>query len=241
MAPFDLYAELLPNIRQITFYASLRTTPSIDASSPPHLFLRDSRTAISVSYQDQTQSLRLPACVAENACRVLSSPSSLAKSTATGADLKEYSIRLQVDDAGTPEYQNDNVPWTARDMSSDTRVRCRECKNELFAPNPDSTVVWKDLPSHDWAEMMDLWHCHKPDTHPDDKDPSNGEDADNEEVKGYGAVNRLACEPGTVFVDVAAFVFAEGDCQGLKKVRLDLSPCFRDAIAWMSFFIALSS
>ena len=62
---------------------------------------------------------------------------------------------------------------------------------------------------------MDLWHCHKPDTHPDDRE----EDTDNEKVKGYGAANRVSCEPGTVLVDVISFVFSEGDCKGLQKVR----------------------
>jgi hypothetical protein len=36
-------------------------------------------------------------------------------------------------------------------------------------------------------------------------------------VKGYGAVDQVTALPGTVLVDVASFVVADGDCVGLKK------------------------
>ena len=213
--PFNLYAELLPNIRQITLYAELPSpSPSSDASSAPSISYSDSNYTVSISHQAQTQALRLPARVSSR--HVLPSALSPTKSPLGSESVHEYTIRLPVDESEPPEGQQDlHVPWTAQDLSPDTRVRCRECKNELFTPQSDNNVVWKDLPSADWAEMMDLWHCHKPDTHPDDKE----EDADNEKVKGYGASNRVLCEPGTVLVDVASFVFAEGDCQELKKVR----------------------
>ena len=215
--PFNLYAELLPNIRQITLYAELPSLSPSDASSTPRISYSDSNSTVSVSYRDQTQSLRLPARVSSR--HVLPSALSPAKSPSGSESADEYTIRLPVDESGPSDSQQDiHVPWTAQDLTPETRLRCRECKNELFTPQPDNKVVWKDLPSADWAEMMDLWHCHKPDTHPDDKEESGGDDT-NEKVKGYGAANRVLCEPGTVLVDVASFVFAEGNCQGLKKVR----------------------
>lgn len=120
---------------------------------------------------------------------------------------------------------DDFVPWTAADMSPSTRLRCSGCENVILN-NPrcadgsgDTSPAgwtWKDLPSGNWAEMMDFWHCHKPDPpegHRHVEDP-------NAQTKGYGAANQVVATAGTVLVDVATFLVSEADCGGLKKVRL---------------------
>ncbi|KAL1960724.1 hypothetical protein VTO42DRAFT_6554 [Malbranchea cinnamomea] len=222
--PIQLYAELLPNIRQITFYISL--TSDWDESNvsaftdtpvlPPKLSVSDCRTTISVSYRDHLQSLLLPSRVSPNACRALFNPLSLARASSAGKSALEFSIRLQVDDTVPVGLQHDiRIPWTAKDLSSGTQVQCQKCGSELFSPRNNVEVEWKDLPNADWAEMMDLWHCHKPDPHEDDLKAANN--AENEKVKGYGAANRVACAPGTGLVDVASFVLAENDCANVKK------------------------
>lgn len=40
-------------------------------------------------------------------------------------------------------------------------LQCSECSTEIVAPNLIGS--WKAMPSETWAEMMDFWHCHKPD------------------------------------------------------------------------------
>jgi len=95
-------------------------------------------------------------------------------------------------------------------------------------------MTWKDLPSADWAEMMDLWHCHKPDKHENGHEDENGKGNDDHQkrwvekvphsndengvVKGCGEVNQVTALPGTVLVDVSSFVVADGDCKRVKKV-----------------------
>lgn len=150
---------------------------------------------------------------------------------------REYSFRMQIDDEDNSllsrEEQVDSfVPWTAMDMTHCTMLRCRHCKNILLDsrvscdPNPEAKSIqgweWKDLPSGNWAEMMDFWHCHKPDPHEGhDHDQSSGvaTEDQNATVKGYGALNQVVATPGTVLVDVATFLIADSDCRGLKPVE----------------------
>ncbi|KAK2812034.1 hypothetical protein FQN50_001743 [Emmonsiellopsis sp. PD_5] len=239
-----LHAELLPNIRQITLHVSLPLTTSTDQKTPtstpspspitrPYsLSLSDSRRTVTLSGHGGMQTLNLPGRISESAHATLAQqpiPTKLDE----GNNILLF--RFPVDTgAQTARALNGGgphdvqVPWTAKDMCAETRVRCRQCKNVLFSPGEQREIVWKDLPSVDWAEMMDLWHCHKPDAHADDhENNANGLEShihdENELVKGYGAANQVVCEPGTVLVDVLSFVLADEDSQGLKKSELSSS------------------
>ncbi|KAK2748422.1 hypothetical protein FQN55_004360 [Onygenales sp. PD_40] len=241
-----LHAELLPNIRQITLHVSLPLTSSTDQKTPtpipspspitcPYsLSLSDSRRTVTLSGPGGTQTLNLPGRISESAHATLAQ-----QPIPTKLDERNNILlfRFPVDNGGETARalngggQHDvQVPWTAKDMCAETRVRCRQCKNVLFGPGEQREIVWKDLPSADWAEMMDLWHCHKPDAHADDHEnnansPESHIHDENELVKGYGAANQVECEPGTVLVDVLSFVLADEDSQGLKKsvCRLDVN------------------
>ncbi|OJJ34029.1 hypothetical protein ASPWEDRAFT_113398 [Aspergillus wentii DTO 134E9] len=232
---FHLHAELLPNIRQVTLYISLPQDEKIN-NLQPEVSLTESRRAVTVSlpepFQDAVETIKLPARVGEASRRVLRMGKlggDIAQNNKTESERREFSFRMPIDADEVPfvpreEVIDDFVPWTAADMSSSTKLRCRKCGNMILnAPEFDNESgtrtgwVWKDLPSGNWAEMMDFWHCHKPDTHEDDKEP--GGEAQNDLVKGYGAANQLVAIPGTVLVDVATFLVAQGDCKGLKKVQ----------------------
>lgn len=79
--------------------------------------------------------------------------------------------------------------------------------------------AWKDLPSENWAEMMEFWHCHKPHDH-DQRDPESLAS------KGYGANNAISAQPGIGFVDLTSFLFAESDCDGLKVSLITIATIF---------------
>ncbi|KAL3482522.1 ubiquitin-conjugating enzyme E2-binding protein [Aspergillus californicus] len=156
---------------------------------------------------------------------------------------RELSYRMQVDDSELTqtqrsvfeEHMDSFVPWSASDMDPLTKLRCRSCQKILLdrpseLPRPDVDLdnstdpamqspgwVWKDLPSGNWAEMMDFWHCHKPDPEPSEGEQNKVED-ENSMVKGYGASNQVLASAGTVLVDVATFLVSSGECNGLKKV-----------------------
>lgn len=243
-----LHAELLPNIRQITLYVSLPQTSSQN-SVRPTIQLSESCKAVTVSlpepFQDVIETIKLPARVDAASRRVLNTNGSSAvthqASQSEGAS-HDYSYRMQIDAkelalAQREEITDDYVPWTAADMSPSTHIRCRNCDAEFLRPgtstgtteegaNPPGKWDWKDLPSGNWAEMMDFWHCHKPDPHEDD--PKSEATAalkieeQNAQIKGYGASSRVEAIPSTILIDVATFLLAESDCVGLKKVSLPI-------------------
>jgi hypothetical protein len=64
--------------------------------------------------------------------------------------------------------------------------------------------AWKDLPSENWAEMMEFWHCHKP-------EDDHGKDHEHLTSKGYGARSMIGAQLGVGFVDLTSFLFSESD------------------------------
>ncbi|KAK2823869.1 hypothetical protein FQN49_007537 [Arthroderma sp. PD_2] len=220
-----LYAELLANIRQIRlFITAIGAAQNDPSASTPELSLSTSRSSVTVSHLNKILSLKLPRSVSEKSRDYLRASHSTSYS---GED--EYSFRLPIDEAATlpnntpSDLHGPQSPWSAKSMTQKTRICCRKCSAILFAPSQSKTVVWKDLPSADWAEMMDLWHCHKPDPIPE-KDGGERPKDMNGHTKGYGATNRVVCEPGTIFVNVSSFVMAESDCQGVKRVNEKEAP-----------------
>ncbi|KAJ5652385.1 hypothetical protein N7507_009811 [Penicillium longicatenatum] len=233
-----LHAELLPNIRQITLYISIPRKPALHAIRP-QIQLSESRKAVTVSLPEPlhnvTETIKLPARVSDASRRILNTNIAPTKQPTDAS--YDYSFRMQIDPTDPTlmlkdELTDDHVPWTAADMSTSTRIRCRTCGTHfLDASGPPNLSIegqnhtagwtWKDLPSGNWAEMMDFWHCHKPDPHEDDpKSEANAAlkiEEQNAQIKGYGAGSRVEAIPGNVLIDVATFLLAESDCVGLKK------------------------
>ncbi|OQE18964.1 hypothetical protein PENFLA_c020G02284 [Penicillium flavigenum] len=243
--PLYLHAEFLPNIRQVTLYVSLPGTANFDGIRPD-IQLSESRKAVTVSlskpFQYVTETIKLPARVSEGSRRVLKTTSGTASKSdpnGTGDPSYDFSFRMQVDPgeealASRDELIDEYAPWTAEEMSPSTRIRCRQCDHAFLSstskvesvdqgPGESRTPgwIWKDLPSGNWAEMMDFWHCHKPDPHEghekDEKDSALEKEDQTAQTKGYGADSHVVAVSGTVFVDVATFLVAETDCTGLKK------------------------
>ncbi|CAI7574399.1 unnamed protein product [Penicillium glandicola] len=243
--PLYLHAEFLSNIRQITLYVSLPGTPTFDGIRPD-IQLSESRKAVTVSlskpFDHVTETIKLPARVNDASRRVLkqiSGPAPISDPNGTGEPSYDFSFRMQVDPdeealAPRDELIDEFTPWTAEEMSSSTRIRCRGCEqafldSSLISGSGDLGTgdshtpgwIWKDLPSGNWAEMMDFWHCHKPDPHEghekDEKDSALKVEDQTAQTKGYGADSHVVAISGTVFVDVATFLLAETNCTGLKK------------------------
>jgi hypothetical protein len=246
--PLYLHAEFLPNICQVTLYVSLPGTANFDGIRPD-IQLSESRKAVTVSlskpFQYVTETIKLPARVSEGSRRALKTTSGTASKSdpnGTGDPSYDFSFRMQVDPgeealASRDELIDEFAPWTAEEMSPSTGIRCRQCEHAFLSSSSKAESVeqgpgeirtpgwiWKDLPSGNWAEMMDFWHCHKPDPHEghekDEKDSALEKEDQTAQTKGYGADSHVVAVSGTVFVDVATFLVAETDCTGLKKVRL---------------------
>ncbi|RAK78706.1 HECT-type E3 ubiquitin transferase [Aspergillus fijiensis CBS 313.89] len=136
-------------------------------------------TRAAMDAEPETETMKLPARVTEAARYVLRAPQW--QRTSSEGRRREASFRMQVVGEGTGDQTNGTgllagrggdeelgggfVPWRAPDMRPGTRVRCRRCESVVLDQPARSAEgwVWKDLPSGNWAEMMDFWHCHKPD------------------------------------------------------------------------------
>lgn len=193
-----LYAEHLLNIRQVTIFATLEA----ESNQATRAELSSDRRSLSLTHDGETATIVLPSEIAGSASLCLPTAKS-----------KVLSFRLQVtEDVATlamPQLRHgDDVPWPAASLSRETSVACRECKEIIV--NSSSITTWKDLPSEHWAEMMDFWHCHKPDEH-----ETHVADAPSS-MKGYAASSSLIMKPGTGLVDLSYLLICEQDCSGIK-------------------------
>lgn len=189
MVSTHIYAELLLNIKQVTVFITLPSNSNDNTT----ILLGPDQTHLHLRHEDDDYAVALP-------CQVVSNPALKNPPIPT----KQLSFRLAVHDAASlPSRANSEVPWAATQLTPETRIACQSCGN-LLVPN---VSVWKDLPSGGWADMMDFWHCHKPDT---DNDTSAGV------TKGYAAANDLGPTAGVGLVDVAHVLLAESDCIGIQ-------------------------
>ncbi|CAJ2513826.1 Uu.00g019450.m01.CDS01 [Anthostomella pinea] len=187
-----IYAELLSNIRQVSAGCTLHT-PSTSGTkatvSPDGL-------SLTIDHDGLKEGILLPG-------RVTSPPQlPLPKTGSTS-----LSWRLPL--AGTTNGRIGNaseetVPWSADDLEPASTISCRACSAAIV--NAGVLQVWKDLPSENWAEMMEFWHCHKP-----DHKHGNGDGDEHLATRGYGASSRISAQPGVGFVDLTSFLLSETD------------------------------
>ncbi|RDA96052.1 hypothetical protein CP533_5820 [Ophiocordyceps camponoti-saundersi (nom. inval.)] len=191
----SIYAELLPNIQQVSVAAAL-SSPS-DASTSAEVV--DAGRRICIQHRDRSLAVELPATVAAS--------TALPLSQVPCSNLNWRLSTVALDGRAFPSApENQTIPWASPDLQLGSVVSCRTCGNEIVPR--DHIKVWKDLPSENWAEMMEFWHCHK---------PHDAGKHDNEALadRAYGANSAIAAQPGVGFVDVTSFMFSEPDCYHL--------------------------
>ena len=205
-----IYAELLLNIRQVT--VSLSLNPPSNKSTK--LCLSSDRQGLELSHNGHESSIKLPAKVVHpqrsaNQGPLLAIPSS---------PFKEFSVRLPLDGdahprASAPRHAENEMPWTAAKLAVPAQLQCCHCANVLTQYG--AIKAWKDLPSDNWAEMMDFWHCHKPAEH---KHAANHDTSEMD--KGYAASNKLIARSGVGFVDLCYFLFHAEDVTGVNVRKI---------------------
>ncbi|PMB64188.1 hypothetical protein BM221_009982 [Beauveria bassiana] len=192
-----IYAELLTNIRQVTIKASL-PTPADHTTTAEIL---DEGRKFRISHNGTSGEAVLPATAPVKGTLPLSHKGST-----------EVTWRFPLKPARVPERQflpeNQPLPWPASVIKPGSPISCRAC-GQIFI-NSATVTTWKDLPSENWAEMMEFWHCHKPIDH------DTAEDGDLQH-RGYGAASAITAQPGVGFVDITSLLFAEEDCGSIKS------------------------
>jgi len=194
--PTHLYAEHLLNIRTLSIQASLDSCGNVNTE----LKLDPDGGTLTLSHDGEQTSLILPAAIPNCSRHLLDLPAT--------ADTT-LSFRVPLTEAGAHAIGDAEVitPWMAPSLSRDTELHCTAC-NGIIIPR-GCIQTWKDLPSEGWAEMMDFWHCHKP-NEPD------AHDHDNTAKKGYAANNELTAISQTGLVNATSFLLAANDCRNLK-------------------------
>jgi hypothetical protein len=212
MAPNEttimLYAELLLHIRTVTLFASLRTHHSRETKAQ----LSADGSSITVSHEGQSATISLPLKMEGKGAATLELPAQ--------PPSKELTLRLQMEEREgsdmlglmAEERKANIVPWDGASLNriDKPKIVCKNCEEEIV---PEGNIrEWKDLPNENWAEMMDFWHCHKPDEH-------HLHDHTHEATvgrKGYAAGTRLQAAAGVGFVDLTSFLVKEQDCPGAQ-------------------------
>ena len=191
-----LYSELLPQIRQVSVAATL-PSPS-DATTRAEIS-PDGRL-LTLSHGGKCHALRLPTDVSQTGLLPIAKLGE-----------RDLSWRLPLRFLATLPSQlsldDSQSPWSAADLVPGSIVACRQCGQEIVRKSVIHT--WKDLPSENWAEMMELWHCHKP----DGLEPSSHEHL---ATRGYGANSAIGAQDGVGLIDLMLFALSEKDCCSLK-------------------------
>jgi len=182
-----IYAEYLSNIKTLAITTVLGT-PRNDTTT---LWLSNDRTKLVLEHDDDSHRIILPAKVSGQGTQHLQLPN-------TG----ELQCVNRISAEPIFDQEESVTLWSATHLDSGTRVHCKNCGTLVSG---DKIHVWKDLPSEAWAEMMDLWHCHKP-----EEPETNSDDAPAQ--KGYAAGSKLIAQVGVGLVDVMSFLLSEHDC-----------------------------
>ena len=225
--PIQLYAELLVNIRHVSVSVTL-PTPVDDTTVVELLSQQDAvngHARVRARHNGAVQELTLPGRVAVAARPV---QLRLPQPRKPGDARPSYMTwRLPVTGSPTPargSSDDELAPWSAPDLQPGSKVACRVCHAAIVSAG--RIAAWKDLPSDNWAEMMEFWHCHKPEHKPEHKHEQgadtthSGKDGQAAEDalagRGYGANSAITADAGVGFVDLITLQFAESDCQGLQ-------------------------
>lgn len=192
-----LYAEHLFNIHAISIQAVLPSPSNKETCAT----ISTDGSSLTLAHNGHVASIKLPAAVPKGR--------TTAALPIPEAPCERMSFRVQLQQAtladGSQEVES-IVPWTAAALNADTELSCMHCQQIVLARG--KVLTWKNLPSENWAEMMDFWHCHRPHVaHDHDRDPP---------TKGYSVDSTLALNPGIGMVDPVDFVLASKDCGNLK-------------------------
>lgn len=209
----NLYAEFLLNISQVTIFATLDLKGGDDETA----HLSSDRQRIEITYGGESAAITYPNGISGTA--IVHLPIKAAA---------HVSLRLEITEKGDPYWKNsletlNDSPWTAHAFSSDTTVACRWCKAVVC--DPSRIQRWKDLPRSDWAETMDMWHCHKPEV-PGESHAHDGHK--HPDKNGF-----VQLRQGTAFIDSSDLVVVPTDTD-LQPVSLRLYPMKQDRkkVSW---------
>lgn len=199
-----LYAELLIHIRQLTLYASLET----EKNEHTKILVSSDKKIVTAFHDGEAASIYLPTQI-----------SGTADITFPLKRRTDLSTKLQIEDLHELEKAIEaaagiEVPWAAGDLADVDSIACKSCDEAVVKSGAIGN--WKDLPSENWADLMDLWFCHKP--------HEENHEADTADRANQAPSNsRLDVSPGTGLVDTSSLLLHPDDCNELQVSISQLS------------------
>ncbi|CAN8098618.1 unnamed protein product [Discula destructiva] len=222
-----IYAEYLPKLQRISILVNL-STPS---DGKTKVFIGKDALTLCVFHEAVTTQMALPVPAAMQDEHLALGPENRNPINPGHTSL---SWRIQpaqaVIRAAQAVASNGQealcTPWSAADLVCSVDVACRRCHTVIICK--DQIKEWKDLPSENWTEMMEFWHCHKPAAKDEniaigDNTNSHGDNkTSNDQLasRGYGASSTISAQRGVGFVDLTKFLFHGEDLRGLLMATL---------------------
>ncbi|KAK9456525.1 ubiquitin-conjugating enzyme E2-binding protein [Dipodascopsis uninucleata] len=138
-----LYCEYLPNVSSISLI--LQPVDKI----PDHLTALSSTTLYyKLDGESDAELIPLPAHLSKDTHLVLNDKCQYDRST------KTLSLRLK----GYLELRRQSLyPLSASKLNDLKSLECKKCNAVVI-----SHIRYLDMPSENWHEMLNFWHCHKP-------------------------------------------------------------------------------
>ncbi|KAF3938542.1 hypothetical protein ABW19_dt0208052 [Dactylella cylindrospora] len=183
------FCELLSNIKQVS--VSIDTQDA--QTTPTSVSLHPSRRALTITLGNQTSHLILPIPV-DHASKFIT-PSTSYRLPVAQSILSPKSFEHIL--------ESPPVPWDAASLTKELSIHCTTCTTRIVPPG--SVKEWKNLPSEFWADLMDLWHCHKP------------HDENGHEGGKYAGVGRIIATKEIGLVDPMYFLLCPDDCENISE------------------------
>ena len=119
----------------------------------------------------------------------------------------EVTFRLQVSDSVelASRFADVESPFPIDSLSLKSEIACNSCKSVI---TKGSIGIWRDLPRENWADMMDFWHCHRPD--------ESQIRAVSVASKEYEVSDRSFVRKGLGLADRCHLIVSEDDCSNIK-------------------------
>lgn len=220
-----MQSELRGYIGQLSFHLNL---PFHDGDPRERFQIKvsESRDKLTVidKVANNSEDMELPARISEHAAQyIVSEPSAAPNCISRDKKKMGFSYRLEVDQEHAlalrqNSLNDDYVPWDADYMKDRGDLLCRYC--DYPVAHCGYGWRWRNLPSSNWADMMDLWHCHKPHSREDQLQAAAEERSASR--RGIGAGNRVVARRQAVYVDISTLLLSKDDCWTIKlEVRID--------------------
>ncbi|CAH6718383.1 hypothetical protein CLIB1444_01S05512 [[Candida] jaroonii] len=147
------------------------------------------------------------------------------------SQLLNLSLKNQSSTIKTDNFMLTDLQWSCKDLLKTPKIDnkncfkfiCKQCEEVIV----DSDNRFNDMPSELWAELMDLWHCHKPHNHDKHSKNYNGNLVPRDNQVIIGSYYLLANVPN---VCKCGLTLGEIEASHSKLMKWNLKLVYNDTV-----------